>query len=1031
LLVDWYSGWNVAGASSDIAAQLLASRIHTFLEGRPDGEKWDLLFVGHSRGAILNSRAVARLSTFAGIEQHVDRTEVVALDATAVLDWGDWGPISGQDRPNVMPPMVDRAVVYDDARTLNGILERVTTGILGKSVLDGFAFRPELAEDTNIVSRKVGGLVDHYLATTTGTLEESSPSKKYSECRDENMLSETVAHALDQLNESDRQSILSHLNVHCWYIDSGYLTYDVSRFLAAKDSQADTGPTSDDDGSAGKLPSGHSNSDGPSSGDDHPDQFGNDATFLTVAKQVVGAVHATNDHDWFQFRAAHDGPINIEVTPLHGSLTPYVRFHWDNKILIRHDTGGGVGGAAKISYSGGEAGRTYYIDVAGAGGSTGSYVIRVTQPATADPDAADNNPPDPPTTDDYPNSMPTAHQVALNGDGDATVSGAIGAVGDDDWFTFRAQKTGHLVIEIDTPNSSLDTHLRLHNNAVLLAQNHSRIERSVTAGETYWIHVRAGSENGSGDIAPGEDPTGGFVLKIRQPDTVSNGPPGPLEGWGGVNGIEINLDPNGNGQSSGSIDDPADVRWFQIDGAGAGNMVVQVLPVNDDLKPFVTAFRADGGGIDTDTGEFDGEAKVGFQVAENERIIVAVRSHNSRYTGGFTIHIEQPGTLPDDPEPDFGDTPRNLDPQVDDHGNGAFSARIESPDDNDWFTFALVGEGYVHVEVETQDGALVPFLELNRDGTNGGFFETDDGRDGRAHVAFLPSSETAQNNLFVKVSALDGTQGSYTLRVWRSASINDDHPDSGGQFAAPHQLTSDGMVIIRGRIEHPGDNDAFRVEPKTPGPVAIQVISLTEGFSPFLEESWSPADSNGDLQNTDGGSGRGGRTFHVIDSNVTHVNIDVSGGSVQPYGDYVVYVWQPESAADIDADTIGIEASPILLDGTGNGSLPGQPNGSEPAPALNHAGDKDCSKPAPPATARSRSPSAARTRSCECTTPAAEPSPPTTTAAPAARAKSRSTPTAANSTTWKSPPSTAPTPACTVSPSANRPTITPTCRSSS
>jgi hypothetical protein len=99
LLVDWYSGWNVAGASSDIAAQLLASRIHTFLEGWPDGEKWDLLFVGHSRGAILNSRAVARLSTFAGIEQHVDRTEVVALDATAVLDWGDWGPISDKTDP--------------------------------------------------------------------------------------------------------------------------------------------------------------------------------------------------------------------------------------------------------------------------------------------------------------------------------------------------------------------------------------------------------------------------------------------------------------------------------------------------------------------------------------------------------------------------------------------------------------------------------------------------------------------------------------------------------------------------------------------------------------------------------------------------------------------------------------------------------------------------------------------------------------------------------------------------------------------
>ncbi len=81
--------------------------------------------------------------------------------------------------------------------------------------------------------------------------------------------------------------------------------------------------------------------------------------------------------------------------------------------------------------------------------------------------------------------MVNARSVVLDSNGNATVSGAIGAIGDDDWFTFTATKAGLLVIESDTPNSSLDTHIRLHNESVLLVQDPDRIEREVkNAGET-------------------------------------------------------------------------------------------------------------------------------------------------------------------------------------------------------------------------------------------------------------------------------------------------------------------------------------------------------------------------------------------------------------------------------------------------------------------------------------------------------------------------------------------------------------------
>jgi len=95
----------------------------------------------------------------------------------------------------------------------------------------------------------------------------------------------------------------------------------------------------------------------------------------------------------------------------------------------------------------------------------------------------------------------------------------------------------------------------------------------------------SGSEVGSGDIRPGEDRTGKYSVRINQPTQVAGGSgtdttPGPLPGWGGARGVQINLDGNGNGSSRGGIDDPGELRWFQINGVEQGNLVVQVTAYN-------------------------------------------------------------------------------------------------------------------------------------------------------------------------------------------------------------------------------------------------------------------------------------------------------------------------------------------------------------------------------------------------------------------------------------------------------------------
>ncbi|MBC8001455.1 MAG: hypothetical protein H7X97_02605, partial [Opitutaceae bacterium] len=207
--------------------------------------------------------------------------------------------------------------------------------------------------------------------------------------------------------------------------------------------------------------------------------------------------------------------------------------------------------------------------------------------------------------------------------------------------------------------------------------------------------------------------------------------------------------------------------------------------------------------------------------------------------------------------------------------------------------------------------------------------------------------ESGQNTVWAKVSSVDGTEGGYTLTTWRTQNPNDDHPDSGGVFLPRRELAPRGQLFIPGRIEGPGDSDNFHIRVDQPGPVVVQVISLTEGMTPFFSRARHSSDPDQRTGTSGGGSGRGGQAFEMItnmlpaDDNWLVIDVKAGGDSTQPFGDYVVHVWQPGSNTDLDADTVGIEASPILLSGSGNGSLPGAPNGNMVTPALDHEGDKD------------------------------------------------------------------------------------------
>ena len=142
-----------------------------------------------------------------------------------------------------------------------------------------------------------------------------------------------------------------------------------------------------------------------------------------------------------------------------------------------------------------EAGRTYYVQAAASGSSTGRYTLAV-------------------VADDFGNTFEDSSPIELDGTGAGSQSGAIETAGDVDMFRFVAPMTGRLTVMqvADTASSSsLDSLLTAYDDTgTQLAQNDdsgpdtldSLVEFAVEAGRTYYVQAAAsGSSTGRYTLA--------------------------------------------------------------------------------------------------------------------------------------------------------------------------------------------------------------------------------------------------------------------------------------------------------------------------------------------------------------------------------------------------------------------------------------------------------------------------------------------------------------------------------------------------
>lgn len=148
----------------------------------------------------------------------------------------------------------------------------------------------------------------------------------------------------------------------------------------------------------------------------------------------------------------------------------------------------------------------YYIEVTGTVTEKGGFNLFLAQSGRED---------------NYPEKQKDAepielrHQVVLpdNKLSPLELKGAIDEESRNDWLTFVTPKAGYVTAEIfRTPESNLHTHIRLHTERALVAQNDEKVVRQVKEGEVYWLHIRAGDDNSA--IKAGREGVGRYMLHL-------------------------------------------------------------------------------------------------------------------------------------------------------------------------------------------------------------------------------------------------------------------------------------------------------------------------------------------------------------------------------------------------------------------------------------------------------------------------------------------------------------------------------------
>jgi hypothetical protein len=291
---------------------------------------------------------------------------------------------------------------------------------------------------------------------------------------------------------------------------------------------------------------------------------------------VSGAIFSAGNSDTDRFTAPATGLMTIEQRATSGNLNSHLFLFDDQHRLLAadDDSGGGLDSLLRWNVI---AGRTYFVQSAAVGGTTGGYQLQFNT-----------------LQDDVGNFyFGPSLLVPLAADGSSNFSGQIEVPGDLDFIRFVATVTGRINVTLrSAPGSSLDPNLFAYEVAVRDAQGLPRLiasndDRPGTLDSSLFFDAVAGSRyyvtaSGFGGT------TGGYELLVRTTpvEQVDDDAGDHL-----ANARVVVLSATGDGLVAGRRDFPEDCDVFQFTAPVTGRITARLTtPSTDTPAGILKAF---------------------------------------------------------------------------------------------------------------------------------------------------------------------------------------------------------------------------------------------------------------------------------------------------------------------------------------------------------------------------------------------------------------------------------------------------------
>ena len=559
---------------------------------------------------------------------------------------------------------------------------------------------------------------------------------------------------------------------------------------------------------------------------------------------VDGEIDIAADSDTFRFTAVADGPMTITVSRALQSLSflPSVSIGTNATPF----TGGVVLVTSGTAASNGiitlevdaQKGQEFFINVAGAAGTTGFYNIDISGNGVAD-DYADEH------------ERWAAQPIQLfDFLGRGEINGEIEEAGDTDLFSFRPPAITDFTITV-TPEAGFDTEVLVYEQVEdaegnvllrLIGQNNNTSATNIGSTVTVPVNIDRVSEITSLDLgdyfivvrgANSELSQGTYTLSLDFPPSDDhadvdeyNDP--TLRNLATLAQITAST---GEGSDQGVLEVDTDTDLFTFIAPAGGPAIIDVAANSDaTLVPTVTVFDAAGNQVAQAT-----NSPVSFDAARSQQYFVLVSGGGG--TGGYDLAISAPA-LDDFPNrTEFGiAAPLSVDPATGDAilGSGlvgGFNPALNPTRDTDLFSYTTLDEGNVTVTVTPVGDGLTMRPRLTVFDSAQNVIATTQTFAFQTAVTLDLGVRPDNDRLFILVedalgAALGG--GLYQLAVDGppgDAGGGDDPAVIDFQTALPIALNGVGDGSRTDLIELAGDRDVFRFTAPASGLTFVQIVT--------------------------------------------------------------------------------------------------------------------------------------------------------------------------------------------------------------